>query len=181
MRTYSNYNTKLRNKTRSKRRIMGGAASKNNAALKNGVASKNVLKPTSGRLTVVPQALLNSAIVLLFLEMLNNIKLYHWKTQSFSQHIATDKLHAELSKNVDQFIEVLSGKDETRIDILNTNIRLLDTNSVSDFKARIYEYRVFLKELSLKLDEKNDMDLLNIRDEMLTHINQFLYLLTLNK
>jgi hypothetical protein len=32
--------------------------------------------------------------------------------------------------------------------------------------------------LDTVLDEKTDSDLLNIRDEMLANINQFLYLLT---
>ena len=34
----------------------------------------------------------HSHIVCVFLEMLNMVKLYHWKTYSFSTHKATDEL-----------------------------------------------------------------------------------------
>ena len=120
-------------------------------------------------------------LVRLFLEMLNNIKLYHWKTHSFSQHKATDELHSKLSENVDTFVEVLLGKNESRVKLLNTNITLLDTDNLGEFKTRIYEYRTFLQDMTYKLDPKKDTDLLNIRDEMLGHLNQFLYLLTFDK
>ena len=123
----------------------------------------------------------SSLVVRLFLEMLNNIKLYHWKTHSFSQHKATDDLHSKLSENVDTFVEVLLGKDESRIKLIDTNITLLDTDNLGDFKTRIYEYRTFLQDMTYKLDAKKDTDLLNIRDEMLGHLNQFLYLLTFYK
>ena len=31
-------------------------------------------------------------IVTMFLQMLNTVKLYHWKTSSYAQHKATDEL-----------------------------------------------------------------------------------------
>lgn len=122
-----------------------------------------------------------SLIVRLFLEMLNTIKLYHWRTHSFAQHKATDELHSKLSENVDTFVEVLLGKDESRVKLLDTNIKLLDADNLGDFKARIYEYRTCLVDMTYKLDPKKDTDLLSIRDEMLGHLNQFLYLLTFDK
>ncbi len=42
--------------------------------------------------------------------MLNTIKLYHWKTTSYSEHKATDELHERLSGHIDTFVEVLLGK-----------------------------------------------------------------------
>ena len=56
-----------------------------------------------------------SLIVRTFLEMLNTVKLYHWKTRSFAQHKATDELYERLNGHVDKFVEVLLGKDESRI------------------------------------------------------------------
>ena len=53
----------------------------------------------------------SSHIVKVFLEMLNMVKLYHWKTLSYSQHKATDELFEKLNKNIDRFIEVLIGKE----------------------------------------------------------------------
>ena len=109
------------------------------------------------------------------------VKLYHWKTQSFAQHKATDELHERLSDNIDKFIEVLLGKDESRIRMLEKRIDLVDATNVKDFKSRIYEYREFLIEMNMYFDAKRDTDLLNIRDEILGDINQFLYLMTFDK
>lgn len=120
-------------------------------------------------------------IVRVFLEMLNNVKLYHWKTSSYSQHKATDELYERLNTNIDTFVEILLGKDETRIKLLKKQVDLLDTKNTHEFKSRMYEYREFLTGMNDIFDSKKDSDLLNVRDEILGDINQFLYLLTFNK
>ena len=120
-------------------------------------------------------------IVRVFLEMLNNVKLYHWKTSSYSQHKATDELYERLNENIDKFVEILLGKDETRIKLLKKQVDLLDTKNTHEFKSRMYEYREFLTGMNDIFDSKKDSDLLNVRDEILGDINQFLYLLTFNK
>jgi DNA-binding ferritin-like protein len=122
-----------------------------------------------------------SHLVGVFLEMLNMVKLYHWKTQSFAQHKATDELYASLNQNVDRFIEVLLGKDTKRIQMMEKKIDLIDPANVTEFKTRIYEYREFLTDMNLHFSEKTDMDLLAIRDDLLADINQFLYLMTFRK
>jgi hypothetical protein len=122
-----------------------------------------------------------SHIVSVFLEMLNLIKLYHWKTHSYAQHKATDELYERLNGHIDKFVEVLLGKDESRIKMIEKRIDLIDSSNTSDFKARIYEYREFLTDFNMHFDAKRDTDLLNIRDEILGDINQFLYLMTFDK
>ena len=122
-----------------------------------------------------------SDIVKMFLEVLNMIKLYHWKTYSFSQHKATDELYGRISENTDKFIEVLMGKDQSRIQMIESKIDLIDPNKLTDFKNRILKFRSFLEDMDIYFDKRNDTDLLNIRDEMLSDINQFLYLLSMNK
>jgi hypothetical protein len=122
-----------------------------------------------------------SRIVKIFIEMLNMVKLYHWKTRSFAQHKATDELYDKLNKDIDAFVEIMLGKDESRIKMLEKRIDLLDESNTREFKKRVYEYREFLIDMSLYFDSKQDSDLLNIRDEILGDINQFLYLLTFDK
>ena len=119
-----------------------------------------------------------SHIVRIFLEILNEVKLYHWKTRSYAQHKATDELYEKLNGHIDTFIEVLLGKDESRIKMVEKRIELIDYSRGSDFKERIYEYREFLIDMSRYFDSRKDSDLLNIRDEILGDINQFLYLMT---
>ena len=123
-----------------------------------------------------------SNIVQIFLEILNVVKLYHWKTRSFAQHKATDELYSKLNENIDSFVEILLGKDESRINMLSKRLQLMDYRNTNEFKNRMYEYREFLiKDINLYFDSKRDSDLLNIRDEILGDINQFLYLMTFDK
>jgi len=120
-----------------------------------------------------------SKIVRYFLEILNTIKLYHWKTMKYSEHKATDELYSKLGEHIDQFIEILMGKEESRIYLIEKNINVFDANNSSDFKDKIYEYRDFLVNMDKYFHHKLDSDLLNIRDEIVGDINQFLYLMTL--
>ena len=128
-----------------------------------------------------PPNINRSHIVKVFLEILNMVKLYHWKTRSYAQHNATDELYAKLNKHIDMFVEVLLGKSESRIKLLEKRIDLLDPSNVRDFKERIYEYREFLVDIDIYFNTKKDTDLLNIRDEILGDINHFLYLMTFDK
>lgn len=121
-----------------------------------------------------------SHMVKIFLEILNMVKLYHWKTHSYAQHKATDDLYSKLNEHIDEFIEVLMGKDGQRIKMMEKRIELIDPNNIKDFKSRIYEYRTFLTEFNMHFDSKRDSDLLSLRDQLLADINQFLYLLTLS-
>ena len=93
----------------------------------------------------------------------------------------SDELYLKLNKHIDTFVEVLLGKDERRIKMLEKRIDLIDPSNTRDFKARIYDYREFLLDINMYFDEKKDTDLLNIRDEILSDINQFLYLMTFDK
>jgi DNA-binding ferritin-like protein len=119
-----------------------------------------------------------SHIVRVFFEMLNTVKLYHWKTKSYAQHKATDELYERLNENIDKFVEVLLGKDESRIKMIEKKIEVFDYSNVKDFKTKIHKYREFLMDLNKYFNEKKDTDLLSIRDDILVDINQFLYLLT---
>lgn len=122
-----------------------------------------------------------SAIVENFIEMLNTIKLYHWNTHSYAQHKATDELHEKMSGHVDKFVEILLGKDESRINKLNAKSNLNNCKHTDSFKDQIYHYREYFIKMDKCLDPNRDTDLLNVRDEILGDLNQFLYLMTLSK
>ena len=122
-----------------------------------------------------------SDIVHTFIEMLNVVKMYHWKTHSFSQHKATDELYSSLNGHIDTFVETLLGKDGSRIEHWNKKIEIMQADNAAQFKSRVNEYRDFLIDLTNHFDANKDSDLLNIRDEILGDINQFLYLLTFNR
>ena len=94
------------------------------------------------------------------------------------EHEATDVIYQQLNEHLDKFMEVLLGKDQSRIPNFDIHIPLINNSSKEIFKKRVYSYRDFLMNMNNILDEKKDSDLLNIRDEILSDINQFLYLLT---
>jgi DNA-binding ferritin-like protein len=114
----------------------------------------------------------------MFIEMLNVVKLYHWKTKSYAQHKATDELYERLNEHIDKFVEVMLGKNGSRIEMWEKDVLSIQYTNLSDFKGRVYEYRTFLNQLNNYFDPASDSDLLNIRDEILGDLNQFLYLLT---
>jgi DNA-binding ferritin-like protein len=122
-----------------------------------------------------------SQVVAAFLETLNMIKLYHWKTKSFAHHKATDELYQELSKNIDLFVEVLNGKNENRIEMLSHHLKLYDFTNKTELKIKMFEFRQLLVDLDRTFDPRDDSDLFSIRDDMLINVNQFLYLMTMDK
>ena len=120
-------------------------------------------------------------IVTMFLQMLNTVKLYHWKTTSYAQHKATDELYANLNTNIDTFVEIMLGKTGTRVNLTGQKtLPLLDYTNVEDFKNEIEKYKHFLIDMNKDagLNITNNSDLLNVRDEILGNLNQFTYLLT---
>ncbi len=122
-----------------------------------------------------------SQIVIMFLQMLNTVKLYHWKTSSYAQHKATDELYTNLNANIDTFVETMLGKTGGRVNLTGQKtLRLLDYTNLGDFKKEVDKYKQFLIDMNKDagLNITNNSDLLNIRDEILGNLNQFTYLLT---
>jgi DNA-binding ferritin-like protein len=116
-------------------------------------------------------------LVLMFLRMLNTVKLYHWKTSSYAQHKATDELYSNLNSSIDSFVEIMLGKNGSRVNLTSVkSIPLHDYTDLSDFKQEVDMYKEYLNDL--QVNTKKDTDLLNVRDEILGHLNQFTYLLT---
>ena len=120
-------------------------------------------------------------IVTMFLQMLNTVKLYHWKTSSYAQHKATDKLYDNLNTNIDTFVEIMLGKTGGRVNLTGQkSMPLLDYTNVEDFKSEVEKYKHFLIDMNkdIHLNISNNSDLMNVRDEILGNLNQFTYLLT---
>ena len=120
-------------------------------------------------------------IVTMFLQMLNTVKLYHWKTNNYAEHKATDELYANLNLNIDKFVEIMLGKTGGRVNLTGQkSLPLLDYTNVSDFKRQINNYKIFLINMNKDagLNITNNSDLLNVRDEILGNLNQFTYLLS---
>lgn len=143
---------------------------------KNGTRARKSNSSTT-RVKYSPQS-----IVTMFLQMLNTVKLYHWKTSSYAQHKATDSLYSDLNDSIDTFVEIMLGKNGgSRVDLTGTkSLPLIDYTDVADFKREVEKYKAFLSGMSndAALSVSVNSDLMNTRDEILGHLNQFTYLLT---
>ena len=141
--------------------------------------SRKKKKLISGEFIILDDEYSQPNIVTTFLQMLNTVKLYHWKTTSHSQHKATDALYSNLNGSIDSFVEIMLGKKGNRVNLTNTkSIPLHDYTELSTFEKEIEMYKDYLIGMSSFFDSKLDSDLLNTRDEMLGQLNQFTYLLT---
>ena len=145
----------------------------------NGTTRKNVNTNKSSASILLKN--FQREVVMVFLEVLLMIKLYHWKTYSYATHKATDELYGKLNEHMDRFVEILLGKTEKRIDFMNVkSIKLIDLNSAEQLKVKINNFKGYLVNLNNNKAMKlmGNMDLLTVRDEILGDLNQFLYLLT---
>lgn len=120
-------------------------------------------------------------ILVFFLELLNNVKIYHWKTKSHSIHKASDELYEELNEKVDEFIEIFMGKDGKRINKKSIKLHINDFSNLNFFQRYIENSKKYLIEMSNNKNMSHDenSDLLGIRDDILGILNKFTYLLTL--
>lgn len=114
----------------------------------------------------------------------NLIKIFHWQTNKYAQHMASDQLYNTLQTLIDQWVEIYQGKygtltfkDDGKISIPLRNVDL------DDFKLHLNQFKLFLiNDIPSHLGNEKDMkntDLYNIRDEMLAIINKTLYLIKL--
>ncbi len=108
------------------------------------------------------------------------IRLYHWKTDSYATHKATDGLLETLNEIIDKYVETLLGKTNVKLNISDYNTLTLKTpENNTGLEKYIHELIDFLLEVHKKLDLEKDVDLTNLRDEMIGDLNRFLYLLRL--
>ena len=117
-------------------------------------------------------------IALIFLAFRDQLKIYHWQTKIYSRHKASGKLVDFLTEKMDQFIETLQGSRNLRLKLSNSIINfrnISDDNIVPVLEAFINWLNIVLP---TKL-EPMDNDLRNLRDEILSKVNQTLYLFTL--
>ena len=95
--------------------------------------------------------------------MIYNIKLFHWSTLSYSEHMASDELFEELTKKIDTLIESFL---QTRIPIKSTI--QLNTNK-NAFLKKMKEFKIFLNMIHSSLAMGDEFTTFNGKD-LLIHI-----------
>ena len=123
-----------------------------------------------------------SQIVKMFFEIQHNVQLYHWQTKSFARHKASDELYETLQGLIDQFMESYMAK-HGRPSITKKDSGLLISQFSDDAFVTYLENKVrpfLLNDVPGALNKTSDVDLLNLRDEMLAAVNKTVYLATLH-
>jgi hypothetical protein len=115
-----------------------------------------------------------------FLQLRDQIKLYHWQTRVYARHVATDKILESLEKAIDSYVEVYFGK-YGRVKLTGKNAQVILHNLTDAGIIRMITSAVKYLQgpLTKSLKAVQDSDLNNIKDEIIADLNQLLYLFTL--
>ena len=109
----------------------------------------------------------NKKIIIICLDFLNNLKLFHWNTHSYSEHMAADELFDGLVKKTDKLIESFL---QNRLPIKG----IIDLNTDKKaFLKKLKDFKQFMQKVHLP------NELYSLRDEIVIDIDQFEYRLTL--
>ena len=117
-------------------------------------------------------------IVVFFFELQLNIKLYHWTTESYSNHKATDKLLDNLSDLIDSFVEKYMGAFSRPVMKSGSSVPIQNMTKTKYVKL-LKQAQDYLRGDLEKVIAKNS-ELMNIRDEMLGALDEALYFSTLS-
>ena len=122
---------------------------------------------------------MSAADINFFFSMREQIKLYHWQTDIFARHKATDDVIGALDTSIDTYVETYMGKYGRPKMTSSTNTvrvqNMADKTAAKFIKVCI----AYLEGPLVKRLKPADTDLVNIRDEMLAELNKLLYLYTL--
>jgi DNA-binding ferritin-like protein len=115
-----------------------------------------------------------------FLSFLNQLKVFHWQTKSYAQHIALGEAYETLDELFDKFVETYYGKYGRPEKEIEYGCKAFSYKSDNVINI-IQEYKdVIMASLVVDLSSDSNNDLLNIKDEIEAEINKLVYLLTLN-
>jgi hypothetical protein len=116
-------------------------------------------------------------IALNFMFIRDQLKIYHWTTTSYARHKSSDALVDSLSEKMDKFIETIQGIHGKRLVLpAKKQFSFKNENDKSIIKL-LEKFKDWLNNVLPKYIKKNT-DLLNIRDDILSDINNTIYLFT---
>lgn len=112
----------------------------------------------------------NKRIIVNCLEFLNNLRLFHWNTKSYAQHISSDTLYSRLTYPIDKLVESFL-QNRTSI---NTSLSLKTFNT-KQFLGEIKRFKKFINDIDLT------KEYLSLKDDIVIALDQFEYRLTLTE
>ena len=119
-----------------------------------------------------------AAMVLFFFELQLNIKMYHWSTESYSNHKTSDKLLEKIGDLSDSFVEKYMGAFSRPVLRLGSTVPIQNMTKTKYVKLLKQAQEYLRGDLGNIIS--NNSELLNIRDEILGELDQALYFSTLS-
>ena len=118
------------------------------------------------------------------MSFLNNIQVYHWQTQSYSEQEALGEYYESLTLLNDKLVESWQGNQKTRLRFSEGPYSLENYFSKEETKNRIIEFKNQVTTMSgyvAELNESNNFDdIENILEEISETNSRTLYLLSLS-
>lgn len=106
------------------------------------------------------------------------LRIFHWQTDSYAQHKAFGSAYEELDDLVDTFVETYMGVFGRSKPTVVFQIELKPLSSLAVVNEILLSFEQYLRDMSLELKEYTD--LLNIRDSIIGEVNKLRYLLSLS-
>lgn len=117
-----------------------------------------------------------------FLSIQQHVRLYHWMTPVYNQHVVSGELYKELDELFDTFVETYLGKYDKKpfsFEPITTLTSSVDKDKLLRHLKHFKQFLMTDMEIFLNSDKMTNSDLKNIRDEILGKVNHFLFLLRL--
>ena len=105
----------------------------------------------------------------------NQLRMLHWGTSSYAEHKALGKAYEGLDALIDTFVETYMGVNGKNLPPVKLDLRPYTLGSA----MKLLDQATHFLSVEMETQLSGNTDLSNIRDEMLSLINQTKYLLTL--
>ena len=119
-------------------------------------------------------------IALIFFSIRDQLKIYHFQTLSYARHKSSDGLVDKLTDKLDTFLESMQGARNIRLKLPSDNVINLEDQTDNSILEILQKFKTWLTHSNglPKYLNPQDTDLFNMRDDILGHVNQTLYLFT---
>ena len=107
------------------------------------------------------------------MNLLGQIKLYHWATTSYAKHKALDELHSALSDKTDLLVESYIGKFKKQ-PLKTFTVHTMATSDTKGIEPFLEAERNTMEKLCKKFAKFPEFE--NILQEMMVEVDKTLYL-----
>lgn len=116
-------------------------------------------------------------IITPLIQFQQQLRIFHWQTQSYAQHKAFGEAYESFDDLIDTFVETFMGAFGKSKPTNTFTFALEPLDSPKTVEMVIEDFEYYLRQMDGELSDYSE--LLNIRDEMNGELQKLKYLLTL--